>query len=361
MEKFAFILHPLVVDDFARKFPIMRYLPDSWLEGTMKYVKSFKISHITGIRSPYAEAEGWFIACPLTARQMVTLPEKFVTEKIIEACLLAQGLGAKIVGLGAFTSIVGDAGITIAKNVDIAVTSGNSYTVATALAGTREALKLMGKEIKEAHVSIIGATGSIGAACTKILAREAKEITLVAREQDRLEKLATEVRSCAQGSVNVSGNVKASLKDADVVITVTSAVDCLIEPEDLKSGAVVCDVARPRNVSREVSAVRKDVLVIEGGVIRVPGDVDFGFNFGFPRHTSYACMAETMILALEGRYENFTLGRNLSIEQIDTIYNLAKKHEFSLAGFRNFEKPVTDKEIESIQHFANIGLSARNA
>ena len=54
MEKFAFVLHPLVVDDFARKFPIMRYLPDSWIEGAMKHVKSFEISHITGVRSPYA-------------------------------------------------------------------------------------------------------------------------------------------------------------------------------------------------------------------------------------------------------------------------------------------------------------------
>ena len=42
MEKFAFVLHPLVVDDFARKFPIMRYLPDSWIEGAMKHVKSFE-------------------------------------------------------------------------------------------------------------------------------------------------------------------------------------------------------------------------------------------------------------------------------------------------------------------------------
>ncbi|MGL5206857.1 MAG: NAD(P)H-binding protein [Acidaminococcaceae bacterium] len=360
MEKFAFVLHPLAVDDFARKFPIMRYLPDSWIEGAMKHVKSFKISHITGVRSPYAEAEGWFIACPLTARQMVTLPEEYVTGKIIEACQLAQDLGAKIVGLGAFTSIVGDAGITIAKNVDIAVTSGNSYTVATALQGTREAVRLMGKDISTAHVAIIGATGSIGAACTRILAREAQDITLVARHQERLEVLAAEMKPYVKGQLTTSNDVKKSLKDADVVITVTSAVDCLIEPKDLKPGAVVCDVARPRNVSREVSAARKDVLVIEGGVIRVPGNVDFGFNFGFPAQMSYACMAETMILALEGRYENFTLGRDLSIKQIDTIAELAKKHEFRLAGFRNFEKPVTEEEIESIQQIANIGLSAPN-
>lgn len=361
MEKFAFILHPLVVNDFARKFPIMKYVPDSWIEGAMQRVKPFKISHITGVTSPYAEAEGWFIACPLTARQMMTMPEKFVTNKIIEAGKVAQDLGAGIVGLGAFTSIVGDAGITIAKNLDIAVTSGNSYTVATALQGTREAVKMMGKDLKDAQVTIIGATGSIGAACTKILAREAGAITLVARHQEALNELAEEVRGGCSIPITTSDDVKESLRDADVVITVTSAVDCLVEPEDLKRGAVVCDVARPRNVSREVSLARRDVLVIEGGVIRVPGEVDFGFNFGFPQHMSYACMAETMILALEGKYENYTLGRNLSIEQIDTIAALAAKHNFRLAGFRNFERAVTSEEIESIQHFAQTGFAVHNA
>ena len=75
--------------------------------------------------------------------------------------------------------------------------------------------------------------------------------------------------------VAVSQDIRTSLQEADIVITVTSALDFLIEPGDLKPGAVVCDVARPRNVSRDVSLKRNDVLVIEGGVINVPGDVDF--------------------------------------------------------------------------------------
>ncbi|MEA5091702.1 Aminotransferase PigE [bioreactor metagenome] len=349
MEKFAFILHPLVVDDFARKFPILRYVPDSFIEGAMKHVGPIKVSHITGVTSPYAEAEGWFIACPLTAKQMITLPEEYVTDKIIEAGKLGQELGAKIVGLGAFTSIVGDAGISIAKKLDIAVTSGNSYTVATALQGTEEAMKCLGRNLADADVTIVGATGSIGAACAKILSGKVRHMTLVARHKAPLEELAQELVTYVREGVEVSSDIKSSLKNADVVLTVTSAVDCLIEPGDLKSGAVVCDVARPRNVSKAVSASRKDVLVIEGGVIRVPGNVNFGFNFGFPPRTSYACMAETMLLALEGRYENFTLGRNITIEQIETISALADKHNFTLAGFRNFERPVTEEEIANVR------------
>jgi predicted amino acid dehydrogenase len=126
----------------------------------------------------------------------------------------------------------------------------------------------------------------------------------------------------------------------------------VIEPVDLKPGAVVCDVARPRDVSREVVEVRDDVLVIEGGVVRVPGDVNFNFNFGFPPKMSYACMAETMALAMEGRIENFSLGRELKADKVREIYDICKKHGFKLAGLRSFEKEVTKEQIDRIKENA---------
>ena len=353
MEKFAFVLHPLSLEDMQMVSPFVRFVPDFLLEYLLQKKKPFKVSHITGVKSPYAEAEGWFVGCPLTARQMVQLPEEFVIDRIVETGKIAEKLGAKILGLGAFTSIVGDAGITIADRLNIAVTSGNSYTVATALEGTREATRLMGKDLRDAEVAIVGASGSIGAACARILSREVRHINLIARRIGPLEELAQELNGHGAATFSVSSDIKSGLHKADVVIAVTSAVDFIIDPSDLKSGAVVCDVARPRNVSRNVSALRKDLLVIEGGVIHVPGDVNFRFNFGFPPHTCFACMAETMILALEGRYENFTLGRNLLPSQIDTISGLAEKHGFTLAGFRNFEHAVTREMIDRIKRNAN--------
>lgn len=187
--------------------------------------------------------------------------------------------------------------------------------------------------------------------------KEVKHITLVARHMGPLEELAQELIEQNHCEVAVSQDIRTSLQEADIVITVTSALDFLIEPGDLKPGAVVCDVARPRNVSRDVSLKRNDVLVIEGGVINVPGDVDFHFNFGFPPHTSYACMAETMILALDGRYENFSLGRSLDINKINLISQLADKHNFKMAGFRNFERAVSTQHIEEVKHNAQHALA----
>lgn len=357
MEKFAFIFHPLSVKDMEHVSPIMHYLPDSFIEACLKMKKPFKVSHITGLKSSYAEAEGWFIGCTLTAKQMVTLPEEFVVDRIVECGKIAQDLGAKIVGLGAFTSIVGDGGITVAKNLDIAVTSGNSYTVATAIQGAESAVKLMGKRIEDCKVVVVGASGSIGSACVRLLADRVGHITLVARHLAPLEELAQTITATASCSVAVTDRISEALKQADIVLTVTSALDFIIAPGDLKPGAVVCDVARPRNVSREVSLLRNDVLVIEGGVISLPGNVEFNFDFGFPKNTSYACMAETMLLALESRYENFSLGRNLDINKVNLISKLADKHDFKLAGFRNFERAITETQILEIKRNADLALA----
>ena len=349
MQKFAFMIHPLDVADVARKFPIASRLPDLLVENALKLIPPMKVSEITGVKSPHAEAKGWFVTCPLTARQMVNLPVEYVIRRIIKTGRLAEELGAKIVGLGAFTSVVGDAGISVARSLNIAVTTGNSYTVATAIQGAKEASKLMGHNLKKAHAVVVGATGSIGRVCALLLAKDVKHLTLVARDKSRLEELARKVIYETGLSVQVTSDIKRALSNAQIVIAVTSAVDTLIGPEDLSPGTVVCDVSRPRNVSRQVSELRDDVLVIEGGVVEIPGDVNFNFNFGFPPGMSYACMAETMILALENKYQNFSLGRDMNIEQVEEISRLAVKHGFKLAGFRSFERAVAPEDIQRIK------------
>lgn len=354
MEKFGFIIHPLEAKrDAARKFPIANYLPESWVEWGLKQKSPMLVSHVTGIKSKTgAEAEGWLVGCPLTPKQMLTLPTDFVYKKIIGAAKIAEELGAKIIGLGAFTSVVGDGGRTISENVDVAITTGNSFTVATAIQGAVKAAELMDINVAEATVAVVGAAGSIGRTCAEIMSRETNRISLVGLSSDPLEAVADDLRAKSNAQVNTFTSVEPGIKDADIVITVSSAVKAIIEPSYIKSGAVVCDVARPRDVSGNVTRERNDVLVIEGGVVAVPGDVEFNFHFGFPPKTAYACMSETMGLALEGRYECFTLGKDLTVQQVDEISAINAKHGFELAGFRSFERAVSQEYIDSVRENA---------
>ncbi len=345
MAKFAFVVHPITARDAAKKYPIARFFPDSWIEAFLIRKKPVIVSEIKGLRSSTGDtAQGWFIGCPLTPSMMIDrLPLETVYQRIVECTEIAADLGAEIIGLGAFTSVVGDGGVTVAQRSKIAVTTGNSYTTATAIEGALKAATLVGVQPSRAVLAVVGATGSIGKTCATMLAPEFDRTIVVGRDLGRTEAV-------AQGLPRaIATTDAASIRDADVIITVTSSDAAVILPEYLKTGAVVCDVARPRDVSVRVAKERPDVLVVEGGVVRVPGEVDFGITFGFPPRTAYACMSETMMLALENRIENFTLGKEVSVAQVEETQRLAAKHGFALDGFRAFEHSVGEQEIERVR------------
>jgi predicted amino acid dehydrogenase len=352
MNNFAFVIHPIdPKKDVSRKFPLLgKVLPIPAIHFFSRFFPPLYISHITGCRSISTgdEIEGWFVACPYTPATMLRLKPETVYKKIIQTGRLAEKLGAQLLGLGAFTSVVGDAGLTVARNLDIPVTTGNSYTVYVAVEAVREGARVMGIPLKSATAAVIGATGSIGSVCAELLARDVNELVLIGRRADALGLVKERAEAQGVTRVQIATDLE-SLPQADLIITVTSAVGAIIESRHLKTGAVVCDVSRPRDVSRQVVMQRNDVLVIEGGMVAVPGPVNFNFDFGFPPGKAYACMAETMTLALEGRYESYTLGRDITLEQVDEIARLATKHGFRLAGFRSFERAVTEEQIDRIR------------
>jgi len=362
-DSFAFIIHPLDPKrDVSRKYPALGKLPAWLIEFLSIFYPPVLVSEIEGIQSMAngRSLKGWFVACPLTPNMMMRLPTSLVYRKIVQTGRLAEKLGAKILGLGAFTSVVGDGGITIAKQLNIPVTTGDSYTVAQAVHAVQEAAVLLEKPLSQATVAIVGATGAIGSICAQLLASDCEEIILIGRRTEKLEDVATAVRQRGQQKVTVSSNMD-DLAKAHFIITVTSAVDAIIEPQHLRRGAVVCDVSRPRDVSRQVAEQRPDVLVIEGGMVEVPGPVNFNFDFGFPPKMAYACMAETMALALDGNYASFTLGKDIKLSQVQTIDTIAKRHGFKLGGFRSFERAVTSERIAYVKAAASPDRNAVTA
>ncbi|MGD2206451.1 MAG: shikimate dehydrogenase [Anaerolineae bacterium] len=350
---FGFMIHPIEPQkDVARKFPILGKLPPRIIDYCSLFFPPIHLGHIAGIRSEATgeEIEGWLLACPVTPKRMLEIPVPTAYKKILQTGRLAERKGAQILGLGAFTSVVGDAGITISRKLSIPVTTGNSLTIAIAVEASLEAARRLGLDPSQCTAAIVGAYGSIGKACAQLIARTVSEVVLIGRRPARLQDVKQQVESIGTGAV-VSTELTA-IRQADIVLAATSAVRPIIEPKHLQPSAVVCDVARPRSVSRCIIEQRDDVLVIDGGVVDVPGQVDFGFDFGLPPGKAFACMAETMILTLEGRYECFTLGKEIALEQVDEIAELAAKHGFRLSGFRSFEHALSDDEIEAVQQRA---------
>jgi fatty aldehyde-generating acyl-ACP reductase len=343
LTKFAFIVHPIHARDGARSYPWMKVLPDRLIEVMMKKLKPKALGHITGVESAAgAKTEGWFIGLPMTPRMMLSQPELAV-DLIVECGKIAADLGAEVIGLGAYSAIVGRGGLDAQPRLPLAVTTGNSYTVATAIEGSLKAAAMIGLNPQESVLGVVGATGSIGRTCALALSPLFARTLLVGRD---LERTKEETRSCPRAEASIDPMV---LKAADVVVTVTSAESAVIEPRHLSPGTIVCDVSRPRDVSVRVAKERPDVLVIEGGIVKVPGRPDFGLDFGFPPETAYACMCETMLLALEGRPENYTLGKEVSLSQVEETQQWAARHGFTLAGFRSFEKEVGEEAFARVR------------
>ncbi len=351
MRKFAFFVHPLDIRDVIRIAPQAANKRLPLVEKILQWTPAHEVSHITGLKcADGEEAEGWFIGITLLPHQFLELPKEQVFQKMLEGVQVARERGAQILGLGGFSSVIGNGGIDIAKMVpDIPLTSGNSFTIAAAMEATSAAAQRLNIDLTAARAAVVGGSGSIGSVCARLFAHQTAETVLIARNQKRLERVAGEIKDETGVKVLTSNSVEEGLKSADIVISATSSSGDIIKPEYLKSGALVCDVSLPHDVCREVSVARPDVLVIEGGLMMVPDGVRLNYDFGFEPDIALACMTETMALCMEGRFEPFSLGRGLQIDKVREISGIVRRQGFALAGFRSFERLVTDEMIEKVK------------
>ena len=273
--------------------------------------------------------------------------------KLAKVAGKAQDEVAKLIGLGAYTKIVGDAGISVSRMSPIPVTTGNALSSASTLWAASLAVDKMNFVSKENGIyqgkaMVVGATGSIGQVTAKMLAKSWRELVIVAPKPYKLAEMIEEIKIIApQCHVEVDTNPDQLSQSCDLIVTTTSAQGKkIIDIEKVKSGAVICDVSRPFDVTKEDALKRPDVLVIASGEVELPGDVKVGCDIGLPGNVVYACLAETALLALEGRFECFTLGRTIDLNKVIEIDHLSKKHGVKLAAIMGHDGEITDSVIE---------------
>jgi predicted amino acid dehydrogenase len=143
--------------------------------------------------------------------------------------------------------------------------------------------------------------------------------------------------------ISTSLDIGASLPEADITVCCTSSADRLFSYDALKTSAVVCDISRPPNVGDDIRWARPDVLALEGGVVRLPGATRLSFGCSLPPGRVYACMAETMMLAMEQRWEDASLGFDLALDYVLQIERLAAE-----CGFEIMLQPKGEKAAPRI-------------
>ncbi|QSP94135.1 dehydrogenase [Marinobacter salinisoli] len=366
VNRFAFVIHPLS-QQYLTKTPPLDWIANVSPKGVMNlvekavaYTPPFLYSKVSGITSPTGdEVEGWLITVGGTPKEIMAHDPEFTYSRLLQAAKLAKKLGAQVMGLGAFTKVVGDAGITVAKRAPLPITTGNSYSASGALWAAHDAVKKIGrvrvgKSGKMAgKAMVVGATGAIGSVCARLLAKAVDEIYLAAPEPAKLLALKESIEAETPGAtVHIAGSADRNLADMDMIVTATSgAGKRILDIMKVKPGCVITDVARPLDIPAEDVAKRPDVLVIESGEIQLPGRVHMK-DIGLPDGIAYACLAETIVLALEGRFENFTLGRNIEWEKVREIYKMGLKHGMKLAAISGVNGVFSEEDFERVRQLA---------
>jgi fatty aldehyde-generating acyl-ACP reductase len=351
IQKFALLVHSDRWDTRLQAREFKHGLP-AWLaDGFSRLTPPKKVSDILRINSPYGRAEGLFLSISLSVDQAARFPGGLVSKKICRAGKVAEKMGVRIIGLGALNSAADNVGAALARTLNVPVTTGKSYVTAAALEGSRKALELLGVALDDADVLILGAADSPGSTCARLLARDGVNyLTLVASDQHRLEALARLIFYEYGVSCKVTSQIKRSAGRADLILSAGGKSEQPLNVEDVKAGSVVYDLAGTLKIPTSPARKRSDVLFIEGCTIEIPGSITGNIDYDIPTHIVPASLVETMVLALEGRFENYTLGRELRIGKVEEIGRLAAKHGFKLAGFCSRGLEIAGTDVIKIKH-----------
>lgn len=184
-----------------------------------------------------------------------------VLNRIRQALSKSETEKASVAALGGFTSIAdGQQGELVSKVVNsMAVTNGTTFTSAMVVESLKKMCALVRLDLEDAHLAIIGATGSIGRACAGYFTEKTRRLTLTGKKIEKLRAVFHDKFQEDNSSVAYTIDNKAAVKDADIVICVTSTISSIFEAEDFKSGAIVCDVGFPKNISN-ACAHRPDII-----------------------------------------------------------------------------------------------------
>jgi len=370
--KFSFVIHPLS-KSYLFKHPLLKPFQkyskpvEKIAEDIIALSPGFYYGKIDGIVSEKngKKVEGLIYTVTETPKKLLEAKADAIYRKILKLCEKAYESGSKIMGLGAYTKIVGDAGVTIDRLSPIPVTTGNSLSAASTLWAARLAVLKLGfvQYNESTHqmkgtVMVVGATGSIGAVSAKILALSWKKIIIVAPRAYKLIELKDEILKInPKADIEVSTDADNFSMICDLIITTTSgAGKSILDIMKVKPGCVICDVSRPFDIKEEEAIKRPDVLVIASGEVTLPGNVNISIDLGLEGNIVYACLAETALLAMEGKFESFTLSRNINYEKVIEIDRLANEHGVRLSQIMGHSGFITDAEFDLCREHAQKAL-----
>lgn len=413
--RFAFLLHPTtaesvngdsVVEGLGLVGEEKAFIQD-WLNEFSEWAKpdldtgvSFHARRLYNLAGDYVE--GWLVGSLLQPRDLMRL-SLGKRRKLLANYLESVGkLNVDFVGLGAYTSVISNAGEDM-LNERFHTTTGNSLTAMVGVDALLTTCANRGAPLAKRLTGVIGAYGSVGRLASLRLGKFCEHLVLLGNaanrgamdelrrvggelyrdalqaiqlghssgiakslvqllpslasvehlldrdfnDDEQLRALFDVVDGLAREKPNVqpplviTADLATWLPRLETVLSATSNGSAFIDPAVLHPHAILCDCAQPPDIGPAALALRPDVTVIEGGLINLP---ERGYRFGqqnltsLPTGVTFSCLAETIVLTMAGAQRDYSIGKRPPLEDAEAIFDLARSFGFSPAVELSIEK-----------------------
>jgi predicted amino acid dehydrogenase len=366
---FALIGHPTSVQGIRSYLSFLGRsrpegdLGDELLKKLFEWTPAFKALDLTFTsKASNATVSGSLVISTFLPEMLLTNRRKVVA-KVEEAVRLSETLGATVGALGGFTSIADDAsGAVVARQASTTrLTNGTAATSILTIEGVKTLCAWTELDLTDAVVAIVGATGSIGRTCASWFRGVARKLILTGRNP---RKLSASFGSWQGGnsSIALTTDNALAIRQADVVVFVTSATRPVCTEDAFKAGALVCDVGYPKNVV-SANEQRDDIILYAGGLARPPSEIKCKSVLGLPADDMiYGCFAEAIAFAMGGHLEGCSSGSaDVSRETLNTVRKALFEHGFTLPPFMNTRKTYSARDFARIREIRRTAATSAAA
>jgi predicted amino acid dehydrogenase len=258
-----------------------------------------------------------------------------------EAVDLAASRGARVVGLGGLTAPATGGGLLLCDSAPrgVTLTNGNALTAFAVRENVIDASRVMGLG-KRARVAVVGCTGSVGGAASRLIAAAGFPLCLVGRNEQRVRRTFPDV------DATFAGDLRAAAR-ADIVVLLTNDATALLEPHMVAPHTVVIDCAQPPNVPRGRYAefAANHVIVVEGALVSIDGYAITGDLAVSEPAATFACLAETYLTARAGIRQH-SVGRP-SVTDALRMSDLAARLGVHVVSLESRLQPIQQIEAAS--------------
>lgn len=340
---FCFLVHPRDIKDVRDYFPLWKFLPEKSIKWLLRKLWPLIGPKITGLQTHDGQKlNGRIIFCPLLPEQLILRRKNKVTKKLIKAAQLADTLSAKVIGLGGFNAAASRYGQDLIGRIKANITTGHTYTTYAVVEIARMAANIVGLEFENAIIAVIGAAGSMGSACAELIdhTERVKELLLVEipARLDTLKKMSQKTNNQVSFTADLS-----EIRRADLIITLTNAVDSIIEADYLKPGVIVVDDSQPVNVSRDIININSDVLIV-GCAIQAQ-NINCHYDFGLPREAIFTCLGEVLAMCAYDCNSKFLTTGRVNIDQAKDIARMVESLGFYPLLIDNQGRSITYQKL----------------